>query len=106
MLSLGVAVLLSHAKIDHVNDVRGLSSWAADQEVVRFDVTVDQVLFVNSLNSGKHLLCDHDDSLDRESAATVVKQIFQRWAKQIDHKNVVQALLTKVVDIGDSSYTV
>lgn len=34
---------------------------------------------------------------------TMVKQILQTWAEQINHKNVVKPLLAKVIDIGYAS---
>lgn len=33
----------------------------------------------------------------------MIEQILQAWAEQIDHEDVVQTLLAKVVDIWDSS---
>lgn len=41
LLRLGVTVLLSHSKIDNVDDIRGLGAWSADEEVVGLDVAVD-----------------------------------------------------------------
>lgn len=77
LLGLGVAVLLGHAKIDHVDDIGCLGTRSSNQEVVRLDITVDEVLFVYRLDSRKHLLGDHDNSLDCESASAVVEKIFQ-----------------------------
>ena len=51
MLRLGITVLLRHAKVNDVDDIGGLGSGAADQEVVGFDVSVDQVLLVDSLDA-------------------------------------------------------
>lgn len=77
LLGLGVSVLLGHAKINHVDDIGCLGTRSSDQEVVRFDITVDEVLFVYRLDSRKHLFGDHDNSLNRESASAVVEKIFQ-----------------------------
>ncbi|KAI7514869.1 hypothetical protein KC347_g238 [Hortaea werneckii] len=44
LLRLRIAVLLCHAKIDDVDDVLCFRVWPADEEVVRLDVTVYQVL--------------------------------------------------------------
>lgn len=49
-----------------------------------------------------HLLGDHDDSLDREPPVAVVKEILETRAEEINDKDVVQTLLTKVVDVGNS----
>ena len=48
-----------------------------------------------------HLLGDHDDGLDREPPVAVVKEILKTRAQEINDKDVVQTLLTKVVDIGN-----
>lgn len=105
LLRLGVAILLGHAKIDNVDDVGGLSSRSANKEVVGLDVTVDQILLVDSLDSREHLLRDHHNGLDGESSAAVVEQVFERWAEKVDDQNVVEALLAEVVDIRNAGYT-
>jgi hypothetical protein len=33
----------------------------------------------------------------------VIEEILERWAKEINHEDIVQALLAKVVDIRDTS---
>jgi hypothetical protein len=53
LLGLGVTVLLGHTEINHVNDIGGLGSGASNKEVVRFDISVDEVLLVDRLNAGK-----------------------------------------------------
>ncbi len=99
LLRLGVAVLLSHAEINHVDDVSALRARAANEEVVGLDVTVDQILLVDGLDArqlfeksvggGKgclgthHLLCDHDDGLDGELSVAVVEQILQAGSEQV-----------------------
>ena len=53
LLGLWVAVLLGHAEINNVNNVGCFTSGTSNEEVVWFDISVDQVLFMNSLNSGE-----------------------------------------------------
>ena len=53
LLGLGVTVLLGHAEIDDMDDVGGLGRRAADEEVVRLDIAVDQVLLMNCLHARK-----------------------------------------------------
>jgi len=50
LLRLGVAVLLGHSEVDNVDNVGALGAWAADEEVVGLDVSVDEVLLVDSLH--------------------------------------------------------
>jgi len=52
-LRLGISVLLGHSEIDDVNGVGSLRSRSTDEEVVRLDVSVDEVLLVDGLDSGE-----------------------------------------------------
>ena len=51
LLCLGVSILLSHTEIDNVNYISSLRPWSPDQEIVWFDVAIDEVLFVDGLYS-------------------------------------------------------
>jgi hypothetical protein len=51
LLCLGVTVLLGHAKVNNVYDVGALGAGSTDQKIVRLDVSVNEVLLVNSLNA-------------------------------------------------------
>jgi len=53
-----------------------------------------------------HLLSDHAARLDGEFSATHVKQVFERWTEQVDHEDIVKALLTKVVDLWNANYVI
>lgn len=97
LLRLGVSVLLCHSKIHNVNHISRLRPRATNEEVIGFDITIYEVLFVNCLDSGElfmvsshqadikflthHLLCHHHNSLCRESSIAVIKKIFERRAE-------------------------
>lgn len=49
---LGISILFRHTKVDDVNGVCALCAGSADEEVVRFDISVDEVSLVDSLDSG------------------------------------------------------
>ena len=51
LFCFGFLVLLAHAKIHYMDHAGSLGSVSAKEEVVRLDVTVDEVLFVDCLNS-------------------------------------------------------
>jgi len=51
LFCLGVAVLLGHAEVNDMDHVGMFAVRLADQEVVGFDIAVDQVLFVNRLDT-------------------------------------------------------
>jgi len=123
LLGLRIPILLGHAKVDNVDDIGGFGARAPNEEIVRLDVSVDQVLLVDRLNPGElqgtlvsaadqetmdttthHLLCNHHCGLDGESPVAVVKEILETGAEQVDDEDVVQTLLAKVVDIGDAGY--
>jgi hypothetical protein len=53
LLSLGVSILFGHTKVDDVDDIRRFRVGSTDEEVVRLDVSVYEVLFVNGLYTGK-----------------------------------------------------
>ena len=50
-----------------------------------------------------HLLCDHDNSLEREAAVAVVEEVFQRRPEQVDDEDIVEAFLAEVIYIRDAS---
>lgn len=51
LFCLGVSVLLGHAKVDDVNEIGILRVGSPNQKVVRLDISVDQVLFVDGLDA-------------------------------------------------------
>lgn len=51
LLCLWVSVLLGHSEIDNVDDIGRLGTGSSDQEVVGFDVAVNEVPVVYSLHS-------------------------------------------------------
>ena len=53
LLCLGITVLLRHTEIDDMDDISELGAGTADEEVIGFDVTVDEVLLVDGLYTGK-----------------------------------------------------
>lgn len=117
LLRLGVTVLFGHTKIDNVDNVGALRSWTANEEVVGLDVPVDQVLLVDCLDSRQlervsidsydasvetyHLLCYHDDCLDRKLPVAVVEQVLETGTEQINHQDVMEAFLAEVINIRD-----
>lgn len=50
LFGLWVAVLLGHAKVDHMDQVGVFGVGLSSQKVVWLDITVDQVLFVDCLH--------------------------------------------------------
>lgn len=53
LFGLGISVLLGHSEIDDVDHICGFGAWTANKEVVGLDVTINEVLLVDRLNTGK-----------------------------------------------------
>lgn len=51
LLRLRVAVLLRHAEIDDVDNISSLGVWSANEEIIGFDIAVNQVLLVDGLDA-------------------------------------------------------
>ena len=45
----------------------------------------------------------HDNSLDGEAAVAVIKEVLEGRTEQVNDKNVVEAFLAEVIDVGNSS---
>jgi hypothetical protein len=50
-----------------------------------------------------HLLSSHANSFDRKLSTTHVKQIFQIGSQQINNKNIMEPLLSEIVDLRYAS---
>lgn len=51
LLRLGISVLLGHPKVNDMNHIGRFCVRAANEEIVRLDVPVDEILFVDGLDS-------------------------------------------------------
>lgn len=65
LFRFGITILLGHTEVDDVNDVGGFRVGSAYQKVVGLDISVDQVLFVDCLYSGKLEHGQHGSPIDR-----------------------------------------
>ena len=87
-MGLWVTIFLGQTEIDDVNLVATLAD--AHEEVVWLDVTVDERLRVDVLNTGNELIGEQKNGLQRELAVAEVKEILQAGSKKIkDHGIVV-----------------
>ena len=51
LFRLGITILLRHPEVYHMYEIRVLRSRSTDEEIVRFDIPVNQVLFVDRLDT-------------------------------------------------------
>lgn len=102
-----------------------LGPWATNEEVIRFDVTIDQVLLVDRLHTRDlphasssdarpattqrahathHLPRSHAHRFDRELAPTHIEQVLEAGTQQVDDQDVVQTLLAEMVYLWNSDW--
>ena len=85
VLTLGVLVALGETEIDDVDVVSG-GVGAADEEVVRLDISVDDALLVHFFDTADELGGDHEDCLEVEVALARLEEILEGGSEQVhDH---------------------
>ena len=100
--SFGVFITFTQSKVDHEAD-RTLVS-VSHKEVVRFHVTVDEVVGVHVFEAGDHLISQHAHGLQSELAAAVLEQIFERVAEKLHDHGLVIAFNSVPLNIGNTFY--
>lgn len=66
----------------------------AHKEVVGFDVSMDEVLFVDVFNATNHLIGQHQHGFHGKATATKVEQVLQRRSQQVHDEHIVLLLLS------------
>ena len=92
----GVLILFGEAKTDDVD--LGAYFAHSDQEAIRLNISVDKELGVNILDPGDKLICNEQDSLQRESAVTVLEEILQARSKEVQNHHVVITFCAEPAD--------
>ena len=97
-----VTITLWQPKIDHVD----LGAFWIDthEEIVRFHVTVKEILGLHVFDAGDHLLTKHADSFEWEFARTVLEKVFKGLAQQFHDHAFVVAFDTVPVGLGNANY--
>ena len=80
MLTFAVFVAFCQAEVDDVDVITGRVG-ATNQEVVRFDVSMDDSLFVNFLDAPDELACDHQHGLEVKIALAGLEEVLKRGPK-------------------------
>src|SRR3954468_17904155 len=81
-VSLWVTVLLGQTE---VNDIDLVTTFAnTHQEVVWLDITVDERLSVNVLDTGDELIGEKKDGLQRELAVAEIEKILQTGSEKVE----------------------
>jgi len=94
-----VSVLLGQSEVDEEQLVTVTAD--SHEEVVWFNVPVDEVFIVDILDSADHLICKHEDSLHGKSSRAEVEEILETGSEQIHDEDVVVPLLAVPPDVRD-----
>ena len=89
-----VPELLRQTKVNQEEFVAMTSD--SHQEVVGFYVAVDERLAMDVFDTADHLIGQHQNGFDRETAGTEVEEVFERRAEEIHHEDVVFFLLAVI----------
>jgi len=109
VLALGVLEALGETKVDNVDVIFGLLG-AADQKVVRLDISVDNAFLVHFLNAFQHLDGNVQNSFEVELAFAGLEKILEGGAQKVHHHHV-ELLVghgvvgADVVEPGDASFS-
>ena len=95
VLSVPLDVSLGESEVDEEDLVTGLVE--SDAEVVRLDVSVDEVPVVDVLDPGHHLVDQHEDCLEGELSESVLEETFEGGSHQVHHEDVVVAWIPRGV---------
>lgn len=92
----GVSVRLSRTsfrrktQVGHINLVSLLPH--AHQAVLRLDVSMDDIVGMDILQTTKELVDEHQDCLERKFATAEIEQVFQTRTQEVEYHGVIFAL--------------
>lgn len=99
-MRLGIPILLRQTEINNVDLVAPLAN--PHQEIVRLDVTVDEALGVDVLDTRDELIGEQQHGLEGEFAVAEVEEVFQGRAEQVQDHGVVVAFCAEPADEGNA----
>lgn len=98
---LGVAIFLSKTEINDVDLISTLSD--AHEEVIRFNITMDEGLSMNVLDTRDELIGKEKHGLEGELPVAEVEEILQTGSEQIKNHGIVITLRAEPTDKRDSN---
>ena len=75
------------------------------QTVLRLDVSMDDIMSMDVLQTTKELVDEHQDCFERKLAAAEVEEVFQTWTQQVKNHRVILAFMRVGVDPGNTDAT-
>ena len=108
MLSIRTLVAFSETEVDDVNGVL-CSVSASNQEVVRLDVTMNDSLLVDNLDSLNHLDGDMENGLEIELSSALLEEILERLTQHVHnhdmiHFSILSLFVTNEVQVRNRSF--
>ena len=100
-MRLRVAVFLCKTEIDYIDLVAAFTN--THQEVVWFDITMDEGFGVDVLDARDKLVGKKQDSLQGEFAVAEIEEIFQTRTQKIEHHCVIVTFGTKPANEGNAN---
>ena len=105
VLAVRRLVALGEAEVDDVNCVFSLVI-ASNQEIIRFDVSMDDSFLVHNLDSLDHLDGDVEAGLEVEFSSALLEVVFETLAEEVHDHDVVHLailglLVADEVEIGN-----
>ena len=95
VLSLRILVALSQTEINDVDVVA--SGVCTDQEVIRFNVSMNYSFLMNLFNSFDHLLCNQATSFKVEFPFALHKEVLKTWPKHIHNHDMELILFIRFI---------
>jgi hypothetical protein len=99
-VSLGVTVLLGETEVNDVDLVATLAD--AHEEVVRLNITVNEGLGMDVLDTGNQLVGKEKDGLQGELSVAEVEKVFQGGSKEVENHGIVVTLGAEPADERDA----
>merc|ERR1719356_703183 len=96
-----ISVSFGQSKVDNVNLVQFAAS-ESDQEIIRFQIAMNEVLGVDILDSCQHLIGQHEYRLQGKLAGAEIEQILQGWTQNVHDHHIEITFPSKPTHIGNT----
>ena len=96
VLAVRRLVALGEAEVDDVNCIFSLVI-AANQEIIRFDVSMDDSLLVDDLDSLDHLDGDVEASLEVKFPSALLEVVFETLAEEVHDHDVIHLTILRLL---------
>ena len=98
---LWISVPLGEAEVDCKYVMLSLAN--TNQEIIRFDVSVEVEARMDILDSLNHLVGKHQHSLESELSTALFEEFLQAWTEHVHDHAVPLLVLAKEVDLWESN---